>query len=302
MKKIVLTFITSALMSPGIFAQDTTDIFKTLENELKTEEKDQKEYVTAAFKSTRLINGHTIENTAKGIMDLRISHRFGTLNKGAYELFGLDNATMRFGFDFGLTNNLMAGIGRSTIEKTYDAFFKLKILRQSTGKQQIPVSLSYVPTIALKTVKPEDPDKKIYFASRFFYTHQLIIGRKFSEGLSMQLMPSFIHRNLATRVSDPNDIFAVGIGGRQKLTKRTSFNLEYYYQLPGHKLPGTTNTLSVGFDIETGGHVFQLHFTNSEGMAERQFISETKGSWDAGDILFGFNISRIFALGKKHKN
>src|SRR5688500_7996407 len=111
MKKIVLTFITSALMSPGIFAQDTTDIFKTLENELKTEEKDQKEYVTAAFKSTRLINGHTIENTAKGIMDLRISHRFGTLNKGAYELFGLDNATMRFGFDFGLTNNLMAGIG-----------------------------------------------------------------------------------------------------------------------------------------------------------------------------------------------
>ena len=118
----------------------------------------------------------------------------------------------------------------------------------------------------------------------------------------MQLMPSFIHRNLATRVSDPNDILSVGIGGRQKLTKRTSFNLEYYYQLRGHKLPGTKNALSFGFDIETGGHVFQLHFTNRTGMAERQFISETTGSWGDGDILFGFNISRIFALGKKHKN
>jgi hypothetical protein len=136
----------------------------------------------------------------------------------------------------------------------------------------------------------------------YFYTHQLIIGRKFSEGLSLQLMPSFIHRNLATRISDPNDIYAIGIAGRQKLTKRTSLNIEYYYQLQGHKLPGTTNALSVGFDIETGGHVFQLHFTNSEGMAERQFISETTGSWSDGDILFGFNISRIFDLSKRHKN
>jgi hypothetical protein len=128
MKKIAFTFIISVLISSGTFAQDRTDIFKTLENELNNEEKNQTEYVTAAFKSTRLINGHTVENTGRGIMDLRISHRFGTLNKGAYELFGLDNATMRFGFDFGLTDNIMTGIGRSTFEKTFDAFLKLKIL------------------------------------------------------------------------------------------------------------------------------------------------------------------------------
>ena len=302
MKNIVMTFIISVIISSGTLAQDTTDILKMLEKEMTIEGRNQTEYVRSAFKSTRLINGHSVENTAKGIMDLRISHRFGTLNKGAYEFFGLDNATMRLGFDFGLTNNLMAGIGRSTFEKTFDAFFKLKILRQSTGKQQMPVTLSYVPTIALKTLKLDDPNKKKYFASRLFYTHQLIIARKFSERFSLQLMPSFIHRNLAATVSDPNDIYALGIGGRQKLTKRTSFNIEYYYQLPGHKLPGTTNALSVGFDIETGGHVFQLHFTNSEGMAERQFISETTGSWGDGDILFGFNISRIFALGKRNKN
>ncbi len=300
MNKTILTFIFSAVISSGLFAQDTTDILKVLENEMK--EKNQTEYVTASFKSTRLINGHTVESTAKGIMDLRISHRFGTLNNGAYELFGLDNATMRFGFDFGLTDNLMGGVGRSTFEKTFDAFFKLRILRQSRGEKQMPVTLSYVPSIALKTLKPVDPDKKTKFASRLFYTHQLIIGRKFSEGLSLQLMPSFIHRNLAANISDPNDILAIGIGGRQKLTKRTSFNVEYYYQLPEHKLQGTTNALSVGFDIETRGHVFQLHFTNSDGMAERQFISETTGSWSDGDILFGFNISRIFDLSKKRKN
>ena len=172
------------------------------------------------------------------MLDVKIAHRFGTLNGGAYEFFGLDNATMRLGFDYGLTN-INVGIGRSTFEKTYDAFFKWKILRQSTGKHKMPVTVSYVPTIALKTLKWDDPNQKNYFSSRLIYTHQLIIGRKFSEGLSLQIMPTYIHRNLAAKI-DPNDILAIGIGGRQKISKRTSFNVEYYYQIPGNKLPGTT--------------------------------------------------------------
>ncbi len=296
----ITSFIIIVFVAGSAFAQDTSNISKMLEDQLKTEEKDKTEYTIATFKTTRLINGHTVENSGKGVMDLRISHRFGTLNKGAYEFFGLDNATMRLGFDFGVTNNLMAGIGRSTFEKTFDAFFKYKILRQSKGKHNMPVTLSYVPTIALKTQKPEDPNQKSNFSSKLFYTHQLIIGRKMSEKLSLQLMPTFIHRNLATKVSDPNDIIAIGIGGRQKLSRRMSFNVEYYYQLPAYKLTGTTNALSLGIDIETGGHVFQLHFTNSRGMSERQFISETTGKWSKGDILFGFNISRVFTIGKRH--
>ena len=112
-------------------------------------------------------------------------------------------------------------------------------------------------------------------------------------------MPTFIHRNLAELATDPNDLLAIGIGGRQKLSKRISFNVEYYYQIPGYKINGSTNALSVGFDIETGGHVFQLHFTNSMGMTEKNFISDTKGKWQNGDILFGFNISRVFTIGKK---
>lgn len=278
--------------------KDTLDLMGQLEKEVGSP-KDHINYTTATFKTTRLINGHSVENVGKGVMDVKISHRFGNLNNGAYQLFGLDNATMRMGFDYGITPTLMVGIGRSTFEKTYDAFFKVKLLRQSTGKRNMPITLSYVPTIALKTLKFENPNQKNYFSSRLFYTHQLIIGRKFSENTSLQVMPTWSHRNLVQLNADPNELLAIGIGGRQKLTKRVSFNVEYYYQLPSYKLQGTTNSLSMGFDLETGGHVFQLHFTNSQGMSERTFISETTGKWGKGDILFGFNISRVFTIGKR---
>ncbi len=293
------------LFSAKAYTQDTTGKKNADDNndlsKMQAEVMEKTEYVTATFKTTRLINGHSVENTLKHILDFRIDHRFGTLNRGAYELFGLDNATMRLGFDYGLTDNLMIGIGRSTFEKTFDAFFKWKILRQSKGKHKMPVTLNYVPTIALKTLRWSDPNQKNYFSSRLFFTHQLIIGRKFSEGFSLQIMPTYVHRNFAAKVADPNDILAIGIGGRQKLTRRTSFNVEYYYQIPGYKLPGSTNCLSMGFDIGTGGHVFQLHLTNSRGMTERQFIAENTGSWGDGDILFGFNISRVFPIGAKKR-
>lgn len=295
----ILCLFFSMLFFYSAGAQDTTDLMSLLEKEMAPP-KDLTIYTTATFKTTRLVNGHSVENVAKGVMDVKISHRFGHINEGGYELFGLDKATMRMGIDYGITRYLMVGIGRSTYQKTYDGYFKLKILRQSKGKKKMPITLSYVPTIALRTLKYADPTINNYYSSRLFYTHQLIIGRKFSEGTSIQLMPTFIHQNLVTGVNDPNDMFAIGIGGRQKLTKRISFNIEYYYQLPDYKLPGTTNSLSVGFDIETGGHVFQLHFTNSQGMNERTFISDTKGRWEKGDILFGFNISRVFTIGKNN--
>lgn len=298
-KKLVIllgVFFTSDLLAQ-VPESDTTDLMAQLEKEAS--EKDAVNYTTATFKTTRLVNGHTVENVGKGVLDVKISHRFGTLNKGAYELFGLDNATMRLGLDYGISKRLMVGVGRSTFQKTFDAFLKFKLLRQSAGKINMPVTVSYVGTMALMTQKwPDDTTRKNYFSSRLSYTHQLIIARKFSQGISLQLMPTFIHRNLAALASEPNDLYAIGAGGRFKLTKRLSFNVEYYYQVPGYKVEGTTNPLSLGFDIETGGHVFQLHFTNSNGMTERNFISGTTGKWEKGDVLFGFNISRVFTIGK----
>jgi len=280
---------------------------KMLEDESKKEKK--KDYATATFKTSRLINGHSIENAAAGVLDLKISHRFGMVNKGAYEFFGLDQATMRLGLDYGISNRLMIGVGHSTFQKQYDAFGKFKILRQSKGgRWSSPISISAVSTVMLNTLKWEDPTRKNFYTSRLAFAHQLIIARKFSEGLSLQLMPSMVHYNIVSEVTIPNDIFALGIGGRIKLSKRLSFNAEYYHVLPisivageGYMLPGTKNSLAVGFDIETGGHVFQLHFTNSTGMTEKTFITETTGDFFKGDIHFGFNVSRVFTIKDKRK-
>ncbi|HNH20701.1 MAG TPA: DUF5777 family beta-barrel protein [Ferruginibacter sp.] len=301
MKKSALLLLCLAFGLGALAQTDSTDLLSMLEKEVAGDAKNQTNYATATFKATRLINGHTVENVAAGVLDVKISHRFGKLNSGGYELFGLDNASMRMGLDYGITRYLMVGIGRSTFEKTYDAFFKLKLFRQSNGRRKMPFTISYVPTIALKTLKYEDPDRKNYYTSRLYFSHQLLIGRKFSEGTSLQLMPTYIHRNLVKYAAESNDLFAIGIGGRQKITRRVSINAEYYYQLPGYRLNGTSNSLSLGFDIETGGHVFQLHFTNSRGMNERTFISETTGLWEKGDIYFGFNISRVFTLSRKKR-
>ena len=275
--------------------KDSTDLMATLEKQAAAE--DSIQYTRATFNTTRLINGHSVENVGRGVLDVKISHRFGTLNSGWYELFGLDNATMRMGLDYGISPTLMVGFGRSTFKKTYDAFLKIKLLRQSTGKKNMPITLSYIPTMALQTEGAKNSPKEYHASSHLYYTHQLLIARKFSSHTSFQLMPTFIHRNLSAK-DQPNDILAIGIGGRQKLSKRISLNVEYYYQLPGHKVDTTTNSLSIGIDIETGGHVFQLHFTNSAAMNEHAFISETTGKWGDGDILFGFNISRVFNIGK----
>ena len=303
MKKLILIVFFIGAASSFLYAQD--DLMKMLADESKKDKK--KEFATATFKTSRLINGHSIENVAAGVVDVKISHRFGMVNKGSYEFFGLDQATMRMGIDYGISKRLMIGIGRSTYQKQYDAFYKFKILRQSSGgRGSSPISISAASSVMLQTLKWEDPKRQNYYTSRISFAHQLIIARKFSEGLSIQLMPSYVHYNLANLLTDPNDIFALGGGGRIKLTKRLSFNIEYYHILPisfvegqDYRLPGTKNSLAVGFDIETGGHVFQLHFTNSTGMTEKTFITETTGDFFKGDIHFGFNLSRVFTIKNK---
>ncbi|MDB5201545.1 MAG: hypothetical protein JWQ27_954 [Ferruginibacter sp.] len=294
MKKMY-SLIAFVCLAVSAEAQDSTSLLLTqISNDPATV------YTTATFKTTRLINGHSSENLGKGVMDVKISHRFGKINGGGYELYGLDNASARLGVDYGISKNLMAGIGRSSFEKTFDAFVKYKILRQSTGAIHMPVSLSYVPTIAIKTQHFADPSRKNLSSSRFYYSHQIIIARKFSEKTSLQVMPGMVHQNLVPLASDNNNVFSLGVGGRRKLSKRLSLTGEYYYQIT--RVAGTTNSLSFGLDLETGGHVFQFHFTNSQGMTERNFIANTSGEWHKGDIYFGFNIARVFTVGKTGKN
>jgi hypothetical protein len=296
MKRLTLAFLFS-LVSLMIIAQDD------LMNLISQDSTSEINYTTATFKSTRILNGHSIERMAPGQLDVRISHRFGTLNTGGYNFFGLDQSNIHLSLEYGITKWVMIGIGRSEYEKTFDGFAKFSIYRQSSGARVMPVSISAVTTIALKTLKFADQSRTNYFSSRLAYTAQILVARKLSEGFSVQLTPSYVHRNLVATELDPNDIYALGAGARIKLSKRISLNGEYYYIVnpKTYMSQQIYNPLSLGFDIETGGHVFQLFFTNSLGMTEKQFIGATTGQWKKGDIHFGFNISRVFTLKKQKR-
>ena len=252
------------------------------------------EFTEQTFKGTRLINGHSIETRKQGVLDVIISHRFGRLNSGAYELFGLDESNVRLGADYGITDRLNIGLGRNSFEKTYDGFLKYKVLRQRP--ESVPISVAAFGSVALKTLKTGNPAGEPDLNSRLTYCYQLIIAKKFSPSFSFQLSPTIVHRNSVVEELDPNDIYALGAGGRIKLTKRLSLNAEYYYQFNTVDNSPIQNSIAIGFDIETGGHVFQLHFTNSRAMNEKGFITETTGDFFDGDVHFGFNISRTFQL------
>lgn len=261
----------------------------------------RKESVTNAFKSSRVINGHSMEFIGKGILDVRILHRFGPINQGIREFFGLDQASMRMGFDYGLSKNLTIGIGRSTLRKELDGFVKFRSVHQATGPGGgAPVSLILIAGMSIITQENDDPAKEVTFNSRLGYYYQAVIGRKFNQKFTLQLSPTIVHRNQVL-LNDDNDTYALGIGSRFKLSKRVAFVIDYFYVFNGLPKKQNYNPLSLGFDIETGGHVFQLHFSNASGMNERAFITETFNDWGKGDIQFGFNLSRVFTLGNKTK-
>ncbi len=292
MRNVFFLFSFICLFSGSLLSQED-DLLSLLGEE------ETIDYTNASFKTNRVINLHSLESTAKGVLDFKIGHRFGTLNGGFYELFGLDNASIRLGFDYGLTDALTIGVGRSGFQKTYDGFIKYKFLRQSTGKRNMPLTVGVLLTSAIQTLKWADPDRDNFFSNRLYYTGQLIIGRKFNESFTLQLSPTLVHRNLVATNAEKNDVYALGTAARIKITKRLALNAEYIYLLPDQVAPGITNSLSVGVDIETGGHVFQLHLTNSTSMIEKGFIAETTNSWSDGGIHFGFNVSRVFTVKRR---
>jgi len=287
MKKIITATVLFLATSNLVKAQDTS-LLDGIENQSS-----RKEYVTNAFKSSRVINGHSMEFIGKGVLDFRILHRFGRANDGVSEWFGLDQASMRMGFDYGLGKNLTVGIGRCTFKKEVDGFLKLRLVSQKTNGT--PFSLVVVTGMSVYTFKNTDPLHEVTFSSRAGYYYQSIIGRKFSRKFSLQLSPTLVHRN-EVEAGDVNDTYAIGIGSRFKLSKRTALVVDYFPVLNRPSSSDTRNSLSLGFDIETGGHVFQLHFSNSTGMNERAFITDTHDSWGKGEVRFGFNLSRIFTV------
>jgi len=265
------------------------------------EEEETIDYAIASFKANRVINLHSLETTSKRVLDIKISHRLGVVTGGFQEWYGLDQATVRIGGDYGITDRLMVGLGRSSFEKTYDSYALYKFLRQSKGARNMPVTALLMTSAAINTMEFPVPQRDNLFSSRMFYTHQLIVGRKFSEAFSLEVVPTLVHRNLVATDEEAHDVFAMGFGSRLKLTKRLSLNTEYIYVLPDQLAEQYRNSASVGIDIETGGHVFQLHFTNSTAMNDKGVVTETLDNWETGDFRFGFNVSRVFTIKKKNR-
>lgn len=294
MKMKILPFLAIVLTFASVRVQAQNELLSLFDDASKP----TTDYAYATFKTSRVVYGQSVENPANGNLLFLVQHNFGAINSGAYEFFGLDQANIRLGFEYGINDWLAVGIGRSTWQKTIDGFVKTKILRQSTGAKNMPVSVSYVGSMAVKTLKWENLNRNNYYSSRLSFVHQLLIARKFSNALSLQLSPTLIHKNLVPTTDDKNTSFACGIGGRYKLTQRTSVNAEYFYYPDNQITLNRTDVFSLGFDIETGGHVFQLHISNADAMFDRAFITETSGKWGKGDIFFGFNISRAFVIRK----
>ncbi len=266
--------------------------------------------VLATFKGTRIITGQSNENIAKKHLNFLILHRFGELKDDAtyYSFLGIDAATVRLALDYGITDKLMVGVGRSSVAKIYDFSVKYKLFQQTSGgNKNFPIAVSYYGNMGVNTTTFADPTRDNYFTSRLNFCNQLIISKKVTPGISLQITPTFVHRNLVAKTSDPNDIIALGLGGSFKITRSTRFNIEYYPRLTGRDelIPNTKNNfedyLAVGVDIETGGHVFQLMFSNSTYMYEQGFVAQTTGKWSDFGIRLGFNLSRTFSFDNEPK-
>ncbi|HJN63615.1 MAG TPA: DUF5777 family beta-barrel protein [Flavobacteriales bacterium] len=282
MKKIIsLSFM---LFSFSLFAQDN------LLNMLGEDEESL--YISYLFKGTKVVNGQSVELLPKGVLQFTVQHRFGTLNSGGYNFYGLDNSQVRLGFDYGVKDWLSIGLGRSSAIKTIDANAKIRIKRQVKGG--FPFAFVINSSAYLQQWKStEAQQEQFLFTNQLVFANQLLLARKINRDLTIQFSPTMIHYNLVKTKNEANDKYSLGIGGRRKLTKHISVNAEYFMQINGEI---NSNVLSFGFDIETGGHVFQLHLSNSPAMIEPAFIHQTTGNWADADIYFGFNISRVFTI------
>lgn len=257
--------------------------------ELDSTQVDTNSDVSAVFKGLQIVTLQTTKMPAQKEFYFIVSHRFGTVKDGISEFFGLDMATTKIGGVYGITNWLSVSASRHTLLKVYEGGLKYRLARQN---DDFPFEIVGYNTIDVNTFLEEENYPKLEFTDRLSYITQVLISRKLSEKISVELVPSFIHKNLYEPTIENNDQFSVGAGGRVKLTKRLSLNLEYVYNVD--KPDFYKNPLSVGVDIETGGHIFQLLFTNSQAMTEAGYLTQAAGDWGDGDFFFGFNLYRVF--------
>lgn len=279
-KKIILTIC--FLVAISSYAQDN------LLSELDSTKVVDKS-VTATFKGLQIITLQSTKLTTKKEFYMVISHRFGSVKGGISEFFGFDDAVTKIGGIYGLNDWLSLSASHHTLLKIYETSAKYRIARQN---DKFPFDIVGYQTIDINSGLKKEDYPKIGFSDRLAYVHQLLISRKFSRKFSLEVAPTFVHKNLYNPIIENDNQFVFAAGGRMKLSKRLSFNLEYGHNFD--KPDFYKNPLSIGLEVETGGHVFQLIFTNSQSMTESGYLTTAKGDWVKGDVFFGFNLYRVF--------
>lgn len=279
MKKIILLLFLPITM----FAQD--DLLKGLDSTST-----QKIKVESAFKGLKIVNIESTKLASKGDFYFIVAHRFGSIKDGFEGAYGLDNAVTQLKFLYGLTNWVTISAARS--EQAYD--FSGKYLLKSQETNGFPLAIAGFTSLAINNTLKESNYPNMKFEDRLIYVAQLLVSRKFNKNLSLELAPTFFHENFVLDDNQDNSQYAIGVGGRYKFAKRWSVNVDYAAHLNRASTSQFKDPLSIGVDLETGGHVFQMHFSSSQGIHEAGFLGNTTGDWTEGNIFFGFNLLRVF--------
>lgn len=271
----------------------------------ETEEvKEDKIPAYGVFNSLKVVNFESTKLAYKSDLYMIISHRFGTVQNGFDDFFGLDQSVTQFKFIYGFYDWLNVGVSRTSNQKKYGLQIKYRLMQQE--KSGFPVTIVGYNLITANSSLEDDIYPNLEFEDRLTYTSQVIVSRKFNKSLSLLLSPTYIHENLATRsfvgqtdgttiaYDEENDQFAIGVGGRYRISDVVSITADYGYHFNRNENSAFRNPLSIGTDLELGDHVFQLHFTNAQAMVEEGFITQAQGDWSEGDFFFGFNLIRIF--------
>jgi hypothetical protein len=270
-------FLLSALAFLLILNSDAQDEMSEVKN------------INHAFQGTRFVNEQSVNLADHGELRLYIQHRFGEIDGGLYQLFGLDQATMRLGFEYGLGKNLNVGFGRSTFLKTYDVYAKGRIAGQT---EAFPLSIALVAAGSVPTLRNYFPDDENNFSSKFSGNIQLLLAKTFGP-VGLQVSPGFLNTGYLLAKNGKISTITMGFAGSVRVSSDVSVNLEYLH--PFIDL-GPVKPLSLGVDIDTGGHLFQLILSNSQQFFTKGLYTATQGNWGDGVLFFGFNLIREFRI------
>jgi len=269
------------------FSFSQENLLEELEN--KSENKTTNK--VSAFKGIKVVNNQSTKQAGEEELYLYVSHRFGSIKGGIKTLFGLDIANTKIELLYGVSNNIQIGFSRESLKKIYSLNTKYRVTEQNS---KFPFNSSLYFSYNYNSSLSEEIYTTLSNYDRNIFFGQLLMSKSLGNKLSIQLSPSFAKKGFNETIFEEENNFILGIASSYRITSRLAFNIEYSANLDRPKISPFNDVLSFGIDIETGGHVFQLLFSNTQTIDNVSVMTDAEGSWKEGKIYFGFNVLRVF--------